>query len=52
MLRANSDRVVCSDSYFAFVTKALEMNKIGLQFIGVVDKTISYGLSTRLGVAT
>jgi Transposase IS4 len=33
---ANSDRVICADSYFASVTAALEMKQIGLRFIGVI----------------
>jgi Transposase IS4 len=33
---ANSDWIVCADSYFASVTAALELKKIGLRFIGVV----------------
>jgi len=33
---AQSDRIVCADSYFASVTAAKELMKIGLRFIGVV----------------
>jgi Transposase IS4 len=37
MLWANSDQIVCVDSYFASVAAAfLELKKIGLRFIGVV----------------
>jgi hypothetical protein len=30
------DRIVCADSYFAFVVTAVELKRIGLRFIGVV----------------
>ena len=33
---ANSDRVVCTDSYFASVGAAEELKRIGLRFIGVI----------------
>ncbi len=33
---SNTNRVVCADSYFASVTTAEELHKIGLRFIGVV----------------
>ena len=33
---ANSDRVVCAESYFASVGAAEELKRIGLWFIGVV----------------
>ena len=33
---ANSDRVVCAESYFASVGAAEELKRIGLRFIGVV----------------
>ena len=33
---ANTDRIVCADSYFASVGAALELKRIGLRFIGVV----------------
>jgi Transposase IS4 len=33
---SNSDHIVCADSYFALVTAAVELKKIGLRFIGVV----------------
>lgn len=33
---ANSQRIVCADSYFACVPTVHEMTKIGLRFIGVV----------------
>jgi len=33
---AQSDRIVCADSYFASVTAAKELMNIGLRFIGVV----------------
>ena len=33
---ANTNRIVCADSYFASVPVALELLKIGLRFIGVV----------------
>jgi hypothetical protein len=31
-----SNRVVCADSYFAYVASAEELQRIGLRFIGVV----------------
>ena len=34
--QANSDRVVCADSYFASVGAAETLKRIGLRFIGVV----------------
>jgi len=33
---AQTDRIVCADSYFASVATAAEMKRIGLRFIGVV----------------
>ena len=33
---ANSDRIVCADSYFASVGAAETLKRIGLRFIGVV----------------
>ena len=39
---ANTDKLVVGDSYFASVTTAIEMKKIGLRFIGVV-KTATKG---------
>ena len=33
---ANTDRVVCADSYFASVQAALRLKKMGLRFIGTV----------------
>ena len=33
---ANSERGVCADSYFASVSSAEEMMRIGIRFIGVV----------------
>ena len=33
---ANTNRIVCADSYFASVTTAEEMTKMGLRFIGTV----------------
>ena len=33
---AHTDRIVCADSYFASVSTAEELQKIGLRFIGVV----------------
>ena len=33
---ANTDRIVCADSYFASVNVALELKRIGLRFTGVV----------------
>ena len=32
----NSNRTVCADSYFASVSTALELGKLGLRFIGVI----------------
>ena len=34
---ANSDRVVCADSYFASVGAVEELKRIGLRFIGVIN---------------
>ena len=39
---ANSDRLVVADSYFASVTTAIYLKKVGLRFIGVV-KTATKG---------
>ena len=36
----NSNRTVCADSYFASVSTALELGKLGLRFIGVVKTAI------------
>ena len=33
---AHTDRLICSDSYFASVTAVEELEKLGLRFIGVV----------------
>lgn len=33
---AQTSRIVCADSYFASVTSALELEKMGLRFIGVI----------------
>jgi hypothetical protein len=35
---SNSNRIICGDSYFASVGACEEMNRIGLQFIGVVKQ--------------
>ena len=44
---ANSERGVCADSYFASVSSAEEMMRIGIHFIGVVKTTTKkpYGIS-------
>ena len=39
---ANTDRVVCADSYFASVQAALRLKAMGLRFIGTV-KTATKG---------
>ena len=46
--RANSDRVVCADSYIASVGAAETLKRIGLRFIGVVKTSTKRYLMKHL----